>query len=214
MPIRGTSSGRSSGEMLGFDPARPYEARVACGASGRGIAVWDVLKSCTRESSLDFRDRRPLGGAERLRRSSWPAHPQIRRICFNGGHGRGAVHEARPAASRRRPGGPAPAAAVHEPGATRRCRSPRSCRPGGRSCREPADAAAPLERRAADATAAPATGWNGSVMPQASPLAGIAQHRRRAGEQVRVHRRASSAAQLEAGGERVLDRGRRGGGPR
>jgi TDG/mug DNA glycosylase family protein len=73
---------RIIGELLGFDPASPYDARVALVQSA-GIAIWDVLKSCTRESSLDS----DIDGATALP-NDLPAflveHAQLRRICFNG----------------------------------------------------------------------------------------------------------------------------------
>jgi TDG/mug DNA glycosylase family protein len=73
---------RIAGALLGFDPKSPYEVRVAH-LRAAGIAVWDVLKSCTRAGSLD---------SDILHSTAVPndlpgflrAHPQIRRICFNG----------------------------------------------------------------------------------------------------------------------------------
>jgi TDG/mug DNA glycosylase family protein len=73
---------RIAGTILGFDPASPYEARIAM-MRAAGIAIWDVLKSCTRQSSLD---------SDIVHASAVPndlpaflgEHPQIRRICFNG----------------------------------------------------------------------------------------------------------------------------------
>ena len=38
--------------LLEFDAAAPYELRVEALRKSR-IALWDVMKSCTRESSLD-----------------------------------------------------------------------------------------------------------------------------------------------------------------
>jgi TDG/mug DNA glycosylase family protein len=74
---------RIVGELLGFDPASPYEARVGSLRSA-GIALWDVLESCTRGTSLDSAivasSVVPNDFATFL-----AAHPQIRRICFNGG---------------------------------------------------------------------------------------------------------------------------------
>jgi TDG/mug DNA glycosylase family protein len=40
------------GRFLGLDADAPYPERIA-GLQTRGVALWDVLKSCTRESSLD-----------------------------------------------------------------------------------------------------------------------------------------------------------------
>jgi len=73
---------RILGSTLGFDPKNPYEVRVASVRSA-GIAVWDVLRSCIRPSSLD----------SAIEASSvvpndfamfFAAHPRVRRICFNG----------------------------------------------------------------------------------------------------------------------------------
>lgn len=41
-----------AGELLGFDAATPYEARLAALRS-RGVALWDVLSSCRRVGSAD-----------------------------------------------------------------------------------------------------------------------------------------------------------------
>jgi double-stranded uracil-DNA glycosylase len=73
---------RIAGTILGFDPASPYEVRTAR-MRAAGIAIWDVLHSCTRRSSLD---------SDIVHTSAVPndlpaflgQHPQIRRICFNG----------------------------------------------------------------------------------------------------------------------------------
>jgi hypoxanthine-DNA glycosylase len=70
------------GEILGFDAGGNYDAR-ASSLSAAGIALWDVLKSCTRESSLDSdidNDTIVLNDFA----SFFASHPQIRRICFNG----------------------------------------------------------------------------------------------------------------------------------
>jgi hypoxanthine-DNA glycosylase len=73
---------RIMGEVLGFNPASAYDARVAAVRSG-GIAIWDVLRSCRRPSSLDSAIEAasvvPNDFAGFL-----AEHPQIRRICFNG----------------------------------------------------------------------------------------------------------------------------------
>jgi double-stranded uracil-DNA glycosylase len=73
---------RIIGGILGFDPASPYDARVAAVQSA-GVAVWDVLKSCVRESSLDS-----AIDASSVVPNDFAAflteHPQIQRICFNG----------------------------------------------------------------------------------------------------------------------------------
>jgi len=68
--------------LLDLDAAAPYEARVAA-LRARGIALWDVMKSCTRASSLD---------SDVVESSIVPnpfehflrAHPGIHTVCFNG----------------------------------------------------------------------------------------------------------------------------------
>jgi TDG/mug DNA glycosylase family protein len=73
---------RILGKILGFDPASPYATRVAAVRSA-DIAVWDVLKSCIRESSLDS----AIEASSVLPNDFagfFAEHPQIRRICFNG----------------------------------------------------------------------------------------------------------------------------------
>jgi double-stranded uracil-DNA glycosylase len=73
---------RIIGGILGFDPASPYDARVAAVQSA-GVAVWDVLKSCIRPGSLDS----AIDASSVLPNdfaAFFAAHPQIKRICFNG----------------------------------------------------------------------------------------------------------------------------------
>ena len=73
---------RIVGGILGFDPAVPYDARVAL-VQAAGIAVWDVLKSCIRPSSLDS----AIDAASAVPNdfaTFHAEHPHIRRICFNG----------------------------------------------------------------------------------------------------------------------------------
>jgi hypoxanthine-DNA glycosylase len=73
---------RIVGELYGFDPAAPYRSRTQA-LSLAGIALWDVLASCTRTGSLDADiDERSIvvnPFAEFLAR-----HSAIHRICFNG----------------------------------------------------------------------------------------------------------------------------------
>ena len=70
------------GTLFDIDPADPYERRIAA-LRKHGIAVWDVLASCTRDSSLDSDiDEASIvvnGFAAFLR-----THTRIRTICFNG----------------------------------------------------------------------------------------------------------------------------------
>jgi TDG/mug DNA glycosylase family protein len=73
---------RIMGEMLGFERDSPYEMRAAA-LIASGIALWDVLASCRRVSSLDsdidLASAVPNDFAAFLAR-----HRGIRRICFNG----------------------------------------------------------------------------------------------------------------------------------
>ncbi|MBI4350498.1 MAG: DNA-deoxyinosine glycosylase [Elusimicrobia bacterium] len=73
---------RLLGELLGFDPALPYAARLRL-LKKNGIALWDVLGSCVRPGSLDSAIEKssvvPNDLSAFLRR-----HPGIRRVLFNG----------------------------------------------------------------------------------------------------------------------------------
>jgi TDG/mug DNA glycosylase family protein len=73
---------RIAGAILGFDPASAYEVRIAL-MHAAGIAVWDVLKSCTRQSSLDS-DIVYATAVPNDLPTFLAGHPQIRRVCFNG----------------------------------------------------------------------------------------------------------------------------------
>ena len=69
-------------ELLRVDPSSAYEERARALKSAR-IALWDVLKSCTREGSLDARIERDTQIA-----NDFPAffrtHRDITRVFFNG----------------------------------------------------------------------------------------------------------------------------------
>lgn len=73
---------RITGELFGFAADDPYGERSAA-LVANGIAVWDVLKSCRREGSLDSAVEpdsmvgNDFGGL-------FVAHPGIRRVFFNG----------------------------------------------------------------------------------------------------------------------------------
>ena len=68
--------------ILGFDAADSYAARLSS-LSAAGIALWDVLQSCSREGSLDANiDRQSIVINDFV--AFLAQHPQIRRICFNG----------------------------------------------------------------------------------------------------------------------------------
>jgi TDG/mug DNA glycosylase family protein len=70
------------GTLFDFDPGAAYEVRIAQ-LRARGIALWDVMQSCVRESSLDSDIEEdsivanPFG-------DFLSDHPAIRTICFNG----------------------------------------------------------------------------------------------------------------------------------
>jgi double-stranded uracil-DNA glycosylase len=69
--------------VFGFDPAVPYRERVAALMAAR-IAVWDVLKACRRSGSLDS-DIEPDSIEVNDFAALFEAHPDITRVCFNGG---------------------------------------------------------------------------------------------------------------------------------
>ena len=73
---------RIIGELLGLDPGLPYAARVGALAAA-GIALWDVLKSCSRTGSLDAAIEKgtivPNDFAAFFAR-----HPRVRQVYFNG----------------------------------------------------------------------------------------------------------------------------------
>lgn len=71
-----------AGEVLGFDRCATYEDRCAA-LLRRRVALWDVLKRCTREGSLDSaidpKSIVPNDIAGFLK-----DHPDVFRICLNG----------------------------------------------------------------------------------------------------------------------------------
>jgi hypoxanthine-DNA glycosylase len=73
---------RILGELVGFDPTLPYEARVHRLQSA-GIALWDVLESCVRKTSLDSdietASEKPNNFAD-----FFAEHPKMFRVFFNG----------------------------------------------------------------------------------------------------------------------------------
>lgn len=73
---------RILGEIVGLDPAQPYAERLGRLTSS-GIALWDVLKSCTRAGSLDAHIERGSIVPNDFARF-FAGHPQIRRVVFNG----------------------------------------------------------------------------------------------------------------------------------
>ena len=69
-------------QILGFDGAGSYDDRRSS-LTAAGCALWDVLKSCTRTSSLDS----DIDGATIVINdftTFFADHPKIRRVCFNG----------------------------------------------------------------------------------------------------------------------------------
>ena len=68
--------------LIEFDADATYEVRVEA-LRENGIALWDVMKSCTRESSLDS-DVVESSIVPNAFPSFLRAHPRIGTICFNG----------------------------------------------------------------------------------------------------------------------------------
>ncbi|MGH2990042.1 MAG: DNA-deoxyinosine glycosylase [Solirubrobacterales bacterium] len=73
---------RIIGAIVGFDPASSYQARVGFVRSAE-IAIWDVLKSCIRGSSLDSAIDHSSVVPNDFR-GFFVEHPHIQRVCFNG----------------------------------------------------------------------------------------------------------------------------------
>ncbi|WP_435627649.1 DNA-deoxyinosine glycosylase [Candidatus Ferrigenium straubiae] len=73
---------RIMGELLGVDPALPYEQRVEA-LKAAGIALWDVLHSCRRKGSLDSDiDNGSLAPNDLA--AFFRRHSKITRVFFNG----------------------------------------------------------------------------------------------------------------------------------
>ncbi|HVY06272.1 MAG TPA: DNA-deoxyinosine glycosylase [Burkholderiales bacterium] len=70
------------GRMFGAGPDLAYEERVAALARA-GVAVWDVLESCSREGSLDASIDEASIVVNDFR-AFFDAHPGIRHVFFNG----------------------------------------------------------------------------------------------------------------------------------
>jgi hypoxanthine-DNA glycosylase len=73
---------RITGEIFGFDSSAAYDDRVAS-LCARGVAVWDVLRHCRREGSLDSAVERNSMVANDFE-AFFDAHPAIDRVYFNG----------------------------------------------------------------------------------------------------------------------------------
>ena len=69
------------GELFGAGPGIPYAERKTI-LMANGVAVWDVLKYCRREGSLDADIKAEVPNEFA---GFFAAHPQIRRIGLNGG---------------------------------------------------------------------------------------------------------------------------------
>jgi TDG/mug DNA glycosylase family protein len=70
------------GELVGAAPALPYEARIRKLKSA-GIALWDVLRSCKRHSSMDADIESDSICANDFA-SFFRAHPHVTHVFFNG----------------------------------------------------------------------------------------------------------------------------------
>ena len=69
------------GALFGSGPERPYTDRTSI-LMANGIVVWDVLKYCHREGSLDANIKAEIPNDFA---TFFASHPQIRRIGLNGG---------------------------------------------------------------------------------------------------------------------------------
>jgi len=70
------------GGLFGFDPAAPYETRVAALLRAR-VAVWDVCAAAVRPGSLDAAIA-PASVRPNDFAAFFAAHPAIARVAFNG----------------------------------------------------------------------------------------------------------------------------------
>lgn len=68
------------GDLVGAFPSLPYEERL-CILKSSGIALWDVLASCERETSLDSHIRKESTNDFA---SFFARHPHITQAFFNG----------------------------------------------------------------------------------------------------------------------------------
>ncbi|CAN5868200.1 DNA-deoxyinosine glycosylase [soil metagenome] len=73
---------RITGELFGFAAGGSYDERVAA-LQARGVAVWDVLRSCRRVGSLDSAVERDSMVANDFA-ALFNAHQGIERVYFNG----------------------------------------------------------------------------------------------------------------------------------
>jgi hypoxanthine-DNA glycosylase len=68
--------------LTGVAHDAPYAVRIAS-LKDAGIALWDVLASCRRESSLDSAIERASMRANDFA-AFFAAHPRLTHVCFNG----------------------------------------------------------------------------------------------------------------------------------
>jgi hypoxanthine-DNA glycosylase len=73
---------RITGDIFGFDSSATYSDRTAALRTS-GIAVWDVLRHCRREGSLDSAIE-PDSMVANDFGAFFDAHPEIDRVFFNG----------------------------------------------------------------------------------------------------------------------------------
>jgi hypoxanthine-DNA glycosylase len=73
---------RITGDIFWFDSSAAYDDRVAS-LCARGVAVWDVLRHCRREGSLDSAVERNSMVANDFE-AFFDAQPAIDRVYFNG----------------------------------------------------------------------------------------------------------------------------------
>ncbi|MHA3020063.1 DNA-deoxyinosine glycosylase [Mycobacterium sp. BMJ-28] len=73
---------RITGAVFGFAADAPYPDRVQA-LLGHGVAVWDVLRCCVREGSLDSAVRRDTMVPNDFA-GFFADHPGIERVVFNG----------------------------------------------------------------------------------------------------------------------------------
>ena len=71
-----------AGEVFGFAADAPYPQRVEA-LLAHGVAVWDVLRSCVRQGSLDSAVQRDSMVPNDFA-SFFASHPGVRRVLFNG----------------------------------------------------------------------------------------------------------------------------------
>ena len=73
---------RITGEICGFDASAAYDVR-ADALRARGVAVWDVLRLCRRQGSLDSAVE-PDSMVANDFAPFFDSHPGIERVFFNG----------------------------------------------------------------------------------------------------------------------------------